>query len=126
MVDSQAQIIVAAALTQQANDKQQLVAMLEEVKKNTGEKPAKASADAGYFSEAQITDNKLQGIDLYVASERLRHGERIKEVGDDASPLAKPTLIEQMREKLKDSARARRLQDAQSYCGAGVWTDQGS
>ena len=101
VVDSQAQIIVAAALTQQANDKQQLVAMLEEVKKNTGEKPAKASADAGYFSEAQITDNKLQGIDLYVASERLRHGEKIEEVGDDASPLAKPTLIEQMREKLK-------------------------
>ena len=67
VVDSQAQVIVAAALTQQANDKQQLVALLEEVKKSTGEKPAKASADAGYFSEAQITDNKLQGIDLYVA-----------------------------------------------------------
>ena len=101
VVDSQAQIIVAAALTQQANDKQQLVAMLEEVKKSTGEKPAKASADAGYFSEAQITDNKLQDIDLYVAPERLRHGEKIEEVGDDAPPSAKPTLIEQMREKLK-------------------------
>jgi len=101
VVDSQAQIIVAAALTQQANDKQQLVAMLEEVKKNTGEKPAKASADAGYFSEAQITDHKLQGIDLYVAPERLRHGEKIEEVFDDAPPSAKPTLIEQMREKLK-------------------------
>ena len=80
VVDSQAQIIVAAALTQQANDKQQLVAMLEEVKKNTGEKPAKASADAGYFSQAQITDNKLQGIDLYVAPERLRHGKRSRKL----------------------------------------------
>ena len=101
VVDSQAQIIVAAALTQQANDKQQLVAMLEEVKKSTGEKPAKASADAGYFSQAQITDNKLQDIDLYVAPERLRHGEKIEAVGDDAPLSAKPTLIEQMREKLK-------------------------
>ena len=101
VVDRQAQIIVAAAITQQANDKQQLVAMLDEVQKNTGEKPAKASADAGYFSQAQITDNKLQGIDLYVAPERLRHGEKIEEVGDDAPPSAKPTLIEQMREKLK-------------------------
>lgn len=101
VVDSQAQIIVAAALTQQINDKQQLVTMLEEVEKNTGEKPAKASADAGYFSQAQITDNKLQGIDLYVAPERLRHGEKIEEVGDDAPPSAQPTLIEQMREKLK-------------------------
>jgi len=32
-VDSQAQIIVAAGLTQAANDKQQLVPLLEEVKK---------------------------------------------------------------------------------------------
>jgi len=101
VVDSQAQIIVAAALTQQANDKQQLVAMLMEVEKNTGEKPNQASADAGYFSQAQITDNKLQGIDLYVAPERLRHGEKSEEVGDDAASSAKPTLIEQMREKLK-------------------------
>jgi len=100
VVDSHAQIIVAAALTQQANDKQQLVAMLEEVEKNTGEKPAKASADAGYFSQAQITDNKLQGIDLYVAPERLRHGEKVEEVNDGV-PCGKTTLIEQMREKLK-------------------------
>ena len=57
VVDSQAQIIVAAAITQQTNDKQQLVAMLDEVKKNTGEKPAKTSADASYFSQAQITNN---------------------------------------------------------------------
>ena len=72
VVDSHAQIIVAAALTQQANDKQQLVPMLLAVEKNTGEKPAKASADAGYFSQAQITDNQLQGIDLYVAPERAK------------------------------------------------------
>jgi len=101
VVDSQAQIIVAAALTQEANDKQQLVPMLLAVEKNTGETPAKASADAGYFSQAQITDNQLQGIDLYVAPERLRHGEKIAEVGDQAPPSAQPTLIEQMREKLK-------------------------
>ena len=103
VVDSHAQIIVAAALTQEANDKQQLVVMLEKVEKNTGEKPAKASADAGYFSQAQITDNQLQGIDLYVAPERLRHGEKIEGVGDDAPPSAQPTLIEQMREKLKSA-----------------------
>jgi len=101
VVDSQAQILVAAALTQQANDKQQLMPMLLAVEKNTGEKPAKASADAGYFSEAQITDNQLQGIDLYVAPERLRHGEKIEEVGEQAPSSAQPTLIEQMREKLK-------------------------
>ena len=98
VVDSHAQIIVAAALTQQANDKQQSVPMLLAVEKNTGEKPVKASSDAGYFSQAQITDNQLQGIDLYVAPGRLKHGEKIE---DQAPPSAQPTLIEQMREKLK-------------------------
>lgn len=100
VVDSQAQIIVAAALTEQANDKQQLVPMLEEVENNVGEKPKKASADAGYCSEANLTDNKLQGIDLYVASERHRHGEKIEEVSC-AAPVSQATVIEQMRQKLK-------------------------
>jgi len=98
VVDSQAQIIVAAALTEQANDKQQLVPMLEEVENNVGEKPKKASADAGYCSETNITDKKLEGIDLYVAAERHRHGEKIEEV----SPAdAQAGVIEQMRHKLK-------------------------
>jgi len=100
VVDSHAQIIVAAALTQQANDKQQLVPMLLAVEQNTGEKPARASADAGYFSQEQITDTKLEGIDLYVAPERLKHGEK---VADEASLAVQPTLIEQMREKLKSA-----------------------
>ncbi len=100
MVDSQAQIIVAAALTEQANDKQQLVPMLEEVESNMGEKPKKASADAGYCSETNISDKKLEGIDLYVAPERHRHGEKIEEVSC-AVASAQAGVIEQMRHKLK-------------------------
>ena len=100
VVDSQAQIIVAAALTQEANDKQQLVGMVLEVEKNSGEKPEKVSCDAGYFSAANITDPRLEGIDLYVAPERYKHGEQVEEVGDGV-PCAKPTLIEQMRDKLR-------------------------
>jgi len=98
VVDSQAQIIVAAALTEQANDKQQLVPMLEEVESNIGEKPKKASADAGYCSETNITDKKLEGIDLYVAAGRRRHGEKIEEV---IPAGAQAGVIEQMRHKLK-------------------------
>ena len=41
-VDSQAQVIVAAAVTQEANDKKQLVPMLKEVEVQTGS-PAAAS-----------------------------------------------------------------------------------
>jgi hypothetical protein len=35
-----------------------------EVEKNSGEKPEKVSCDAGYFSAANITDQRLEGIDL--------------------------------------------------------------
>src|SRR2546425_4989071 len=67
VVDAEAQIIVAADITQQPNDKQQLVPMLEQVEQNAGAKPVAASADAGYSSTGQITDKRVDGIDLYVA-----------------------------------------------------------
>ncbi len=101
-VDSQAQVIVAAEVTQQANDKQQLVPMLEKVEENVGQMPEKASADAGYFSEANVTDEKLKGVDLYVAADRQKHGELVPEVS--GPPTAGKTVIEQMREKLKTAA----------------------
>ncbi|MBI1746652.1 MAG: IS1182 family transposase [Acidobacteria bacterium] len=101
-VDSQAQVIVAAEVTQQANDKQQLVPMLEKVAENMGQMPEKASADAGYFSEANVTDEKLKAVDLHVPPDRQKHGEQVPEVS--GPPAAGKTVIEQMREKLKTAA----------------------
>jgi hypothetical protein len=51
-VDGEAQVIVAAELTQQTNDSRQLVPMIEQVIANMGCKPEVVSADAGYWSEA--------------------------------------------------------------------------
>ena len=68
-VDSAAQIIVAAEITQQSNDKQQLVPMLQQVIENVNGKPQVASADSGYWSSANVTAEILQGIDLHVASQ---------------------------------------------------------
>jgi transposase len=50
-VDGHARIVVAAALTQDANDKQRLAPMLEEVERNLGRKPERATADAGYSAK---------------------------------------------------------------------------
>jgi transposase len=72
-VDSHAQIIVAAALTQEANDKKQLLPMLEQVARNLGRKPEQASADAGYFSAAAVTDPQVTGIELLVPPDRQKH-----------------------------------------------------
>lgn len=71
-VDSTSQIIVAAAVTQDAVDNRQLVPLLVSVGANAGRSPAVATADNGYFSEAAISDERLAGIDLYVATGRER------------------------------------------------------
>jgi transposase len=77
-VDAQTQIIVAAEITQQANDSQQLIPMLEQVVINMGRKPDRVSADAGYWSEANATDPAVTGIDLHIATGRIKHGEVIE------------------------------------------------
>jgi len=81
-VDSQAQVIVAAEVVQATNDKQQLVSMVDQVEGNLGQKPAAVSADSGYWSEAQVTDERVQGVDLYVATGRQKHSERIEAAGE--------------------------------------------
>jgi len=98
-VDSTAQIIVAAEITQQTNDKQQLVPMLQQVIDNVNGKPQVASADTGYWSAANVTEESLQGIDLYVATDRQQHGES-KDVSVDGLPEGS-SVLQQMRDKLK-------------------------
>jgi transposase len=80
-VDGAHQIIVAADVTQQTNDKRQLVPMMLKVQENVGELPANTSADAGYFSEAAVTDPTLAGTVLHVPPNRQKHGQ----------PLVNPT-----------------------------------
>ena len=102
-VDSAAQIIVAAELTQESNDKQQLAPMLERVEQNLGAKPEAVSADAGYCSEAQLTDKRIEGIELYVATGKQKHG--LPEPGDVVPPselaVASDSAVERMKQKLR-------------------------
>ena len=76
-VDSRAQVIVAAQVTQQANDKQQVEPLIEQMKKNLpGQKPRAVSADAGYYSEDNLKYLSGEQIDPYVATGRQKHGTR--------------------------------------------------
>ena len=90
--------ILTLAVTQEANDKQQLVPMLTAVEPNCGAPPAAASGDAGYFSEAAVTDPALAGIDLYVAPDRQQHGDA------PPPPAADGTARSAMRAKLQSTA----------------------
>ena len=98
-VDSHAQVIVGAAVTQEANDKKQLVPMLKEVKVQMGIPPQRATADNGYFSEPNITDAQLREIELFVAPDRQKHGE--KRPGTTGPPPPGASVGEQMRHKLR-------------------------
>jgi len=101
-VDSHAQVVVAAAVTQAENDKQELVPMLQQVSVLTDCTPQQATADNGYFSEANVTDPRLEGIDLLVAPERQKHGKE----GPVATgpPPAGAGVAELMRHKLRTPA----------------------
>jgi transposase len=73
-VDRDQQVIVACDLTNQAADAPHLPAMLEQVTTNTGCKPDEASADAGYFSEANVQAVEAQGLPALIPPDRQRHG----------------------------------------------------
>ena len=76
-VDAKAQIIVAAAVTQEANDKQQVKPVVEAIQRNCdGAAPKKLLADNGYFSEANVEYLQGEGIDPYLATGRLKHHEK--------------------------------------------------
>ena len=102
-VDSAVQIIVAAEITQESNDKRQLAPMLAQVGRNVGSKPEAATADTGYFSEQQVNDPRVHGIELYIATGKLKHGEpesaEAVPPGDSAEGSA--SALEKMKQKLK-------------------------
>src|SRR5437762_2731681 len=96
VVDAQAQVIVACTVTQEATDVQQFVPLLTQVQTNTGQRPSIVTADAGYFSEANLTAAAVEGIDCYVPPDRHSHGRA-------AAPTARTrsAVAEWMREKLR-------------------------
>src|SRR4051812_33175580 len=75
-VTNEHQIILAADVTQQANDVRQAVPMVDQARANleaSGVKEAIKAAlgDAGYYSEANATELEQRGIEAYLATERL-------------------------------------------------------
>jgi len=74
-VDASSQVIVAAALTNEGNDKQQVEPMVAEIEAQTGRAPRELSADSGYCSETNLehlTEHEIRG---YVATGRQKHGQ---------------------------------------------------
>jgi len=69
-VDGHSQIIVAASLTQDANDKCHLRPLIKRIARDLGSLPGKVSADSGFFSADNLTDPDLQAVEFYVPPEK--------------------------------------------------------
>ena len=65
-VDAHAQIIVAAEITQQTTDRQQLVPLVKSVRSSAQATPETITADAGYWDTTSLLDPSLQGIQVLV------------------------------------------------------------
>ncbi len=81
-VTNEHQIILAADVTEQTNDVRQTVPMVDQTRANleaagVNEVIKAALGDAGYYSETNATALKERGIEPYLATERLRHHEKI-------------------------------------------------
>ena len=102
-VEAETQLIVGQAVTQAANDKQQLIPMLEQVEQQSGQKPEEVLADSGYASEANLQAAKDRDVEVYVAVARDKHHQ--SQTQSPRGPLPKgATLIDRMRRKLQTKA----------------------
>jgi transposase len=100
--DAHAQVIVACAVTQEATDVRQFVPMLERVKANTGAAPTIVTADACFFSDANISAARAAGIDAYVPPDKRVDGRTAPGAWD----LRDSDLAQAMRQKLATPAGA--------------------
>jgi hypothetical protein len=74
-VDSGHQVIVAVGVSNQPPDVEHLELMLERIAASAGALPDVIALDAGYGSEDNATACSNQGIDAYIGTGRLPHGQ---------------------------------------------------
>jgi transposase len=73
VVDAGHQVIVATTITTSATDTGSLPGLVDAVEANTGRRPKKLLADAGYQSDDNLAHLAGKGIDAYVAVRREQH-----------------------------------------------------
>jgi transposase len=74
-VDEQ-QLIVGQAVTQETNDKRQLLPMVTVIATQSGLTPTQLLADAGYCSDENLAAIAATPIDAYISTRKQKHGER--------------------------------------------------
>jgi len=97
-VDDQ-QLIIGQAVTQETNDKKQLMPMITIIAEQSGITPTQLLADAGYCSDENLAAIADTPIDAYISTRKQKHGERPGPC--PRGPVPKPaTRVDRMSRKL--------------------------
>jgi transposase len=115
-VANEHQIILAADVTDQANDARQMVPMVDQARANLDAAGVKdvikaALGDAGYYSETNTAELEQRGIEAYLATERLKHHEEVASAPRGRIPdglSAKQRMARKLRTKKGRSMYAKR------------------
>lgn len=129
VVDEGEQVIVAAAVTNQAPDAQHLAPMLAAVETNLGVRPVQLLADAGYYSAENVVFAEELGVDVLISVSREKHVLDDKTLPPPLSPPAAEAAMQPTPSRAGDSAAvapAKDLKDAmrerlQSPVGAAAY-----
>lgn len=106
-VDTAAKMIVSAHVTQEPNDKQQLMPELEDLSGLPEELGAVTDliADNGYFSEANVKACEKQGITPYIAVDREPHNQALEDRFREPAALPEDAdSVTRMKHRLKTLA----------------------
>jgi transposase len=99
------QLIVGQRVTQAANDKQQMVPLVETIEEQSGQTPEGVLADSGYCSDENLKYLKKRKIEGFVATGKQKHNERREPC--KPGPLPKgASRVERMERKLQTQAGA--------------------
>ena len=117
------QLIVGQAVTQETNDKKQLMPMITTIEQQSGNTPTQLLADAGYCSDESLSAIANTQIDAYISTRKQKHGERPGPCPRGPLPQ-NATITDRMARKLLTKTGAAVLCSAQRDRRAGHRTDQ--
>lgn len=107
-VDSKSQIIVAADVTNESNDKKQVKPMVSLIRSNLNAVPDHLSADAGYFSESNAKWLIKERIAPYIPPKKQKHNDpRVAPRG----PISPDMTIAELMERKLRTKRGREFYD---------------
>jgi transposase len=99
------QLIVGQAVTQETNDKKQLLPMITTIEQQSGDTPSQLLADAGYCSDVNLTAIADTTIDAYISTRKQKHGERPGPCPRGPLPQT-ATIVDRMSRKLRTKTGA--------------------